>query len=288
MKLFNYLLAGILCASVTCLLAQHRADPQKLVNPESFSMILLGDPQGYTKYDINQPLFDLCTAWIADNIESLKIKAVLCTGDLVEQNDNNVLNRKMLNQTSREMWEAASQALKRLDNKVPYIIAAGNHDYGYKAAENGRTYFPDYIPFERNSTWRNICVSEFPNREGRASLENSAFEFDEPGWGKILVIAVEFVPRDEVLQWAKDLVNKPRYKNYKVIFITHSYLGALRKMGIRFLHKTRGRLFGRNLFILLPISVSYFADMWEEAPVNMRIMWLIGWIRTVPGKMYHK
>ena len=89
MKLFNYLLAGILCASVTCLPAQHRADPQKLVNPESFSMILLGDPQGYTKYDINQPLFDLCTAWIADNIESLKIKAVLCTGDLVEQNDNN-------------------------------------------------------------------------------------------------------------------------------------------------------------------------------------------------------
>lgn len=60
----------------------------------------------------------------------------------MEQNDNNVLNRKMLNQTSREMWEAASQALKRLDNKVPYIIAAGNHDYGYKAAENGRTYFP--------------------------------------------------------------------------------------------------------------------------------------------------
>ena len=39
-----------------------------------------------------------------------------------------------------------------------------------------------------------------------------------------MVIAVEFVPRDEVLQWAKDLVNKPRYKNYKVIFITHSYL----------------------------------------------------------------
>lgn len=120
MKLFNYLLVRILCASVTCLPAQHRADPQKLVNPESFSMILLGDPQGYTKYDINQPLFDLCTAWIADNIESLKIKAVLCTGDLVEQNDNNVLNRKMLNQTSREMWEAASQALK--DWITKYLI----------------------------------------------------------------------------------------------------------------------------------------------------------------------
>ena len=158
MKLFNYLLAGILCASAIAVSAQHRADPQKLVDPESFSMILLGDPQGYTKYDINQPLFDLCTAWIADNIEPLKITAVLCTGDLVEQNDNNVLNRKMLNQTSREMWEAASQALKRLDNKVPYIIAAGNHDYGYKAAENGRTYFPDYIPFERNPAWGSAAL----------------------------------------------------------------------------------------------------------------------------------
>ena len=68
--------------------AQHRADMQHLENEDSFSMIVLGDPQGYIKYDINQPLFDLCTAWIADNIDNLNIKAVLCTGDLVEQNEN--------------------------------------------------------------------------------------------------------------------------------------------------------------------------------------------------------
>ena len=63
--------------------AQKRADQQHLIDPESFSMILLGDPQGYVKYDINQPLFELCTAWIVDHIENLKIKAVLCTGDVV-------------------------------------------------------------------------------------------------------------------------------------------------------------------------------------------------------------
>ena len=74
-------------------------------------MILLGDPQGYVKYDINQPLFELCTAWIVDHIENLKIKAVLCTGDVVEQNENIVRNRKMLNQTSREMWEAVRRHL---------------------------------------------------------------------------------------------------------------------------------------------------------------------------------
>ena len=66
--------------------AQDRADRQELTDPDSFTMILLGDPQGYTKYDINQPLFDLCTAWIADNIERLNVRMVLCVGDVVEQN----------------------------------------------------------------------------------------------------------------------------------------------------------------------------------------------------------
>ena len=102
--------------------AQHRADRQQLDDPASFSMILLGDPQGYIKYDINQPLFELQTVWIADNIDNLNIKAVLCTGDLVEQNENLARNRNMLNQTSRQMWEAVSHAFRYLDNKVPYII----------------------------------------------------------------------------------------------------------------------------------------------------------------------
>ncbi|MDF9831622.1 metallophosphoesterase [Parabacteroides sp. PF5-6] len=217
--------------SICCLLhisyvalAQNRADQQELTDPNSFSMILLGDPQGYMKYDINQPLFELCTAWISDHIDQLNIKAVLCTGDIVEQNENIVRNRKMVNQTSREMWEAASRAFERLDNKVPYIISAGNHEYGYRSAENGNTKFPEYFPFERNRAWRDICVSVFPNRSGVESLENSAYEFVEPNWGKLLVITSEFAPRDEVLHWAKELAAKPEYKEHKVIFMTHSFL----------------------------------------------------------------
>ena len=66
----------LLCVSFFAM-AQHRTDRQQLTDAQSFSMILLGDPQGYIKYDINQPLFDLCTAWIADNIDQLHIKAVL-------------------------------------------------------------------------------------------------------------------------------------------------------------------------------------------------------------------
>lgn len=224
MKIKFVVLILLLSVKPLSLLAQHRADQQHLTDPHSFSMILLGDPQGYAKYDINQPLFELCTAWIADNIQNLNVKAVLCTGDLVEQNENIVLNRDMLNQTSSEMWKSCSRAFERLDNKVPYIISAGNHDYGYQRAENGMTHFPEYFPFERNTTWRNICVSTFPNRNGIVSLENAAFEFDDKNWGKLLVITSEFAPRDEVLNWAKELISKPKYKDHKVIFMTHSFL----------------------------------------------------------------
>jgi len=204
--------------------AQHRADQQHLDNQESFTMILYGDPQGYNKYDINQPIFELMTLWTADNIKNLNIKAVLCTGDIVEQNENITLNRNMLNQTSRQMWEAGSRAFARLDNKIPYIICGGNHEYGYKKSENGSTHFPEYFPVERNSKWADCLVANYPNREGKASLENAAFEFSEEHWGNILVICSEFAPRDEVLVWAKNLCESEKYKNHRVIFLTHSFL----------------------------------------------------------------
>jgi hypothetical protein len=163
--------------------AQDRADQQHLTNPESFSMILMGDPQGYTKYDINQPLFELCTVWCADNIENLNIKAVLLTGDLVEQNENIVRNRKMLNQTSKQMWEWASHCMERLDGKVPYIISPGNHEYGYVRGDEGFTHFPEYFTFERNPKLADCLVAALPNREGRVSLENSAYAFHDKNWG---------------------------------------------------------------------------------------------------------
>lgn len=218
-----FLIIIILFSSIN-LKAQHRADQQSLTDKESFTMVLFGDPQGYIKYDINQPIFELCTAWIADQIDNLNIKAVLCTGDLVEQNENIVRNRRMLNQTSREMWESVSKGFSRLDNKVPYISSLGNHDYGYINAENSMTRFPEYFPFERNSSWREVVVEVLPNRNGIPSLENAAFEFIDQNWGKLLVISSEYHPRDEVLKWVKKISESEKYEKHKIIFMTHAYM----------------------------------------------------------------
>ncbi len=222
----RFIVLALALASAVSLSAQHRADQQKLNDPASSTLILLGDPQAYVKYDINQPLLDLQMAWVYDNIDNLNMKAVLCVGDLVEQNDNNALNRNMLNQTSRQMWEAVSKSFKWIDGKVPHLHSPGNHDYGFKHSEDEHTFFPDYFTAERQGKVLLDClVEEFPNREGRASLENAAFEFELPGWSrKILVITSEFAPSDAAVQWAKDLCLSDKYKDHIVIYMTHSYM----------------------------------------------------------------
>jgi len=36
-------------------------------------MILLPDPQSYTKFDTNQPIFELMTAWVGQRKKNLKL-----------------------------------------------------------------------------------------------------------------------------------------------------------------------------------------------------------------------
>lgn len=195
-----------------------------LSDSASSSIILLPDPQTYTKFDTNQPIFDLMMAWTVANLKSLSVQAVLCTGDLVEQNEYIVPDNINGNQTSIQQWSAASRAFARLDGKVPYVICGGNHDYGYTRSENRLCHLSEYFPVERNSKWKDCLVSVCNNAFGVPTLENAAFEFSIPHWGKILVIATEFAPRDEVLDWVKMLATNEKYVNHKIFLLTHSYL----------------------------------------------------------------
>ena len=218
----------------TTLLAQGRKGvPQIPVYPElqeqgSFSMILVPDPQSYTKFAANQPLFELQTAWIAQNIELLNIKAALFTGDMVDHNGKLISppphDPYFCDQTSQQSWEAVSRALSRLDNRLPYVVAQGNHDVGYIAATDRHTIMPEIIYPERNIKWEKSLVSTCPNFEGVHTMENSAYEFEDQAWGKLLVITFEFAPRDEVIDWAKRLSESAKYKDHKVIILTHSWL----------------------------------------------------------------
>lgn len=211
---------------LSCLLgqAQSRIDRQTLNDAESFTFVVFGDMQNYTKRSIYQPIYELCTAWVADNVDNLNIKAVLFTGDVVNRNEHIVPGHGSMDQTSRQMWEWSSHCLERLDGRVPYIIAAGNHEYGYTRGDEAFTHYAEYYTPERNSETYRHLVASFPNRQGQASLENAAWEFKDEHWGELLVIGTEWAPRDEVLEWARKLCDSEKYQNHEVIFLTHSLL----------------------------------------------------------------
>lgn len=217
---------AVFCLNILSAAAQDYSVRPQLSDGQSFSMIVLPDPQSYIKFDANQPLFELQTAWIANNIDPLNIKSVLCTGDLVEQNDIRIPDGVNGNQTSEEQWKAVSRAFERLDGKVPYVVCTGNHDHGYKRAENRASHLSDYFPSERNTCWRKSLVSVCNNYQGVPTLENAAYELQTDTWGKLLVISLEFAPRDESLSWAKSLSADKKYKNHTVILLTHSFLTA--------------------------------------------------------------
>ena len=212
-KLMMSLIAG---SAVLTLFAQvRRSEPQIPVRPTleeegSFSMILIPDPQSQIKFAANQPLFELMTAWVAQNIDRLRIRAALFTGDMVEQNDQltggDPAHFHNGDQTSRQQWSAVSRALERLDSRIPYIVCQGNHDVGYVAAENRLSMMPQYIYPERNTEIVAHLAAVGLNHENVHTLENAAYEFHDAAWGDLLVIAFEFAPRDEALDWARGLI----------------------------------------------------------------------------------
>lgn len=228
----------------------YRPVKAELSDKNSFSMIVYPDPQGYVKYVENQPIFELMTAWTAYNIERLNIKAVLCTGDLVEFNELAIADPGMSNQNSEEQWKATSKAFEWLDGKIPYINCLGNHDYGYKSSEKRITNFSNYFPVNRNPLWKNCLVEVAYNYEGKPTLENAAYEFSDNIWGKILVVTLEFSPRTEILEWAKRICDNNKYKNHKVIVLTHSYMDY------------KGEIFEKENYLISPAN--YGKDIWEK------------------------
>ncbi|MFA7457903.1 MAG: metallophosphoesterase [Bacteroidales bacterium] len=233
--------------------AQQKAHILSLKDSTSFSFVLLPDVQNYVKYDYNQPVLELLTAWVADNINNLNIKAVLCTGDLVDQNECLVPPfPRFGNQTSTQQWEFVSEAFRRLDHMLPYIISTGNHDYGYTRAETPASHFPEYFTVERNNKYRDCLVAVHNNRLGIPTLENAAYAFSHKYWGKLLVIALEYGARDQVLQWAKELSESNRFSDHKVIVLIHSYMGA----------GNNAALLGKDNYKMTPINGG--KDVWDK------------------------
>lgn len=197
-----------------------------LSNKDSFSIMLMGDPQRYSKDTLMQPIFTMEIEWIAKSIEQMNIKAALCAGDLVENNNCLKISRyyKYANQNSWQQWKFISEVFGRLDEKLPYICCTGNHDYGKVCAESRDSEFPKIFTPKRNSFVQRTLVEMCPNAFGIPTLENACYELDTGSqWGKLVVFSIEFGPRDEVLQWVHKTASE-KFADKTVILLLHDYI----------------------------------------------------------------
>lgn len=201
----------------------------KLSDSNSWSLVLLPDVQSYVKFGRNQPILDLMTMWIAENIDTLNIGMVMATGDLVEDNEIVATHPRTMNQPAKSQWEAVARSFSNIDGRVPYITCTGNHDYSYGDNRKKCSQFYKYFPIEKNFLNQKILKHTAPNTEGFPTLENAAYEFKDPYGQKYLFVSIEFAPRNSVIDWAKKLLDKPEYKDYRVILLTHSYINSASK-----------------------------------------------------------
>jgi hypothetical protein len=195
-----------------------------LEHKASWSVILLPDVQNYTKWNRNQPILDLMMAWIEDNIDTLNIKMVLCTGDLVEQNDL-IIPAHNGDQSAQRQWEFIAKSFSRLNGKIPYINAVGNHDFTIDSTLKRNTRFDEFFKIDDNWLNKKALVQNGTNESGLQSLQNSVYEIKAINGGKdYLFMTVEYAPRDTVLCWAKKISNLKQYKNHRIVLLTHAYL----------------------------------------------------------------
>jgi hypothetical protein len=190
----------------------------------AWTLAVLPDTQGYT--DGFPEVFTCQTRWLAANRDARNIKLVLHAGDITNRN-------------THPQWLAARQSMDVLVKaRIPFALVPGNHDLGIWGASKA--------PGHKRDTLMN---DYFYSADYRLSVKRGYFEsyhlentyqtFDTP-WGPILVLALEFFPRDAVIDWADKTVGK--FPDHRVILLTHAYLYHDDSRYDRSTDKTAGRV----------------------------------------------
>lgn len=221
-------------------------------NPDdyAFSFMLVGDTQIVSKQSIidladgkiqaNNTYMDQIYDYIVDVAEEKNVKHVFGLGDVTEYN-------------SKNEWAEAVRVTSKMKGVVPYSVIPGNHDgatnwwansclknnAGYAGYEpyfiydyvgggegspkngtvdtaKGDTYYTQYFGVDSPyaSEWADYYVS--------AKSVNTVHFFTGSDRLEYMVLALEYGPTDDVLNWASNVIEQ--YPNHNVIITTHGYM----------------------------------------------------------------
>ncbi len=163
-----------------------------------FTLIAVPDMQYITS---NKPEnIGKITGWINENRETENIRFVMFLGDMTDDN-------------KKSEWESVKSATDTLS--VPFSVIYGNRDMNRDKNTRNVNRFMSAYPLSAFTSY-----TEY----GGAFEDNSlnTYYIFETGGLKYMIMALEFAPRDEVLEWAGDIIASNPDCN--VIITTHGYL----------------------------------------------------------------
>lgn len=166
----------------------------------SFSVVALPDTQAYS--DRLPEVFHAETQWIIDNLQTQRIVFVSHLGDIVDKNEP-------------RQWANAVRAMSKLDGRIRYGLAVGNHDM--KCAKGDATLFSAMFPAKhfKGNSWYGGQMKD--NANSYQTFEAEGLEF--------VILHIECNAPDSVLKWVDGVLTANADR--RAIISTHMFLGPL-------------------------------------------------------------
>ncbi len=181
-------------------------NPEPAPSLKPFTLIALPDTQNYVCCDgrLGTPaIFTAQTKWIVDSLDKLDIAFVTHEGDLVDDASN------------EQEWRDSDRAVDVLDDKVPYSVAMGDHDYYPEEVHDGDT--SNYRKYFGESRYKNY---DWYGGTGPRGL--SHYQTFDGGGIEFLHVALEWEAPPDALTWAKRIIED--HPDTPTLITTHAYL----------------------------------------------------------------
>lgn len=163
--------------------------------PGNYRIVVLPDTQNIIERF--PELYLKMMKWIKDNIDQLKIKAVLHMGDIVNTNTN-------------EQWEIAKLGFDYLkDSNVSFIPMIGNHD--------NSIMFNKYFDYQTYGSNKKYFGGSYEDNK-----LDYCYWYINVNERKYLILNMGWAPSVDVISWGKRIIETNKDKN--IIFTAHAFM----------------------------------------------------------------
>jgi hypothetical protein len=174
----------------------------------NYTVAILPDTQSYVRWKTSVMTSQL--DWLVDNKDSHYIEFVAHVGDIVQNWD-----------TTPTDWEFVQTEMNKLKTAgIPYSILPGNHDYAYNSRNS--TVFNSYFPLSNYSDMSSYAGAYDTNSDNMYFVFTVDKDGDLTPDDKLLILSLEFGPREEVVEWANQVLTT--HSDVPAIVVTHAYL----------------------------------------------------------------